>query len=291
MKMKKVLAVGLVGIAAVAFADANPWQFSVGPAWRTRVKGSISGATKSVYDKPEPGTSFDPADIETVQDPDYPTDPTMQKYAYTRTKSTTVMDGSDTDRPLGLRATLSRDIFEAGNFTFGLAATFAAYWRMETAISGQTLRTKDYYYFNGGPIPPEPVTWPFLPDPNPDSKTLPNVAVGRAARLRSDLYQIGLGPQAAWHVCDWLEAYGRVQVLCNLASLDFEAGAASSSETLCRLGFGAEVGIEANLTENIGLFGQVGYEWVDKADIRVGGLAAEVDFSSLVIAAGIRVRF
>lgn len=291
--MKKIwlMAAGMASLAALA--DANPWQISVGPAWRSRVKGSVSGTTQSGYDKPDPSTktSFGAGDVEVVQDPDYPTDPAMQKYAYTRTQSTTVTGGSDTDSPLGFRAALSRDVFAAGDFTFGLAATFAAYWRMESSVSGLTLRRKDIYYFSGGPIPPAPVTPPFLPDAVPSSETLPGLPVGKAARLRSDLYQIGLGPQAMWHVCEGLDAYGRVEALCNIAHLDFDAGGARGTDTQCLLGFGGTLGLVARLTERLGLYAEAGYEWIDKADMGLGQTDAELDFSSFVVSAGVVYSF
>ena len=291
--MKKIwlMAAGMASLAALA--DANPWQISVGPAWRSRVKGSVSGTTQSGYDKPDPSTktSFGAGDVEVVQDPDYPTDPAMQKYAYTRTQSTTVTGGSDTDSPLGFRAALSRDVFAAGDFTFGLAATFAAYWRMESSVSGLTLRRKDIYYFSGGPIPPAPVTPPFLPDAVPSSETLPGLPVGKAARLRSDLYQVGLGPQAMWHVCEGLDAYGRVEALCNIAHLDFDAGGARGTDTQCLLGFGGTLGLVARLMERLGLYAEAGYEWIDRAETDLGGLRADIDFSSLVVSAGLSFGF
>ena len=291
MKKFMLMVAGMASLAALA--DANPWQISVGPAWRSRVKGSVSGTTQDAYDKPDPSTktSFGAGDVEVVQDPDYPNDPAMTKYAYTRTQSTTVTGGSDTDSPLGFKAALSRDLFDAGDFSFGLAATFAAYWRMESSVSGLTLRRKDLYYFSGGPIPPDPVTPPFLPEETPVSETLQSLPVGKAARLRSDLYQIGLGPQATWRACGWLEAYGRIQALCNIAHMDFDAGPASASDTKCLFGAGGTLGLMASITENVGLFAEVGYEWIDKADTSLGRTDAEFDFSSLVVSAGVCFSF
>lgn len=291
MKNLVLMTIGMVSLGALA--EAAPWQFTVGPAWRSRVKGSVSGTTQTSYDKPDPGskTSFDASDVEVVQDPDYPNDPTMTKYAYTRTQSTTVTGGSDTDSPLGFKANLSRDLFEIGDFSLGLAATFAVYWKMEAEISGLTLRRKDLYYFSGGPIPPAPVTPPFLPDAVPSSETLPGLPVGKAARLRSDLYQVGLGPQASWRACGWLEAYGRIQALCNIAHVDFGAGPSDASDTKCLFGAGGALGLAASITENVGLFTEVGYEWIDKADMGLGRTDAELDFSSLVVSAGVVFRF
>lgn len=79
--------------------------------------------------------------------------------------------------------------------------------------------------------------------------------------------------------------------LCNIASLDFEAGASKASETKCGLGFAGEVGLAAYVTENVGLYAEVGYEWVDGFDAAADGIAADVDFSSLVVSAGLTYRF
>ena len=47
----------------------------------------------------------------------------------------------------------------------------------------------------------------------------------------------------------------------------------------------------ANLTENLGTFAEVGYEWIDEGRLSAGGLRAEADFSSLVVSAGLRLSF
>ena len=111
------------------------------------------------------------------------------------------------------------------------------------------------------------------------------------SRIRADLYQIGLGPTVTWHAFSWLDAYASVAALCNIAALDFEAGESMASETQCRLGFAGEVGLAAYVNENVGFYAEVGYEWVDGFDTSVGGLAADVDFSSLVVSAGLAFRF
>ena len=119
-----------------------------------------------------------------------------------------------------------------------------------------------------------------------------------STRLRSDLYQIGLGPKVTWSPfvgwCDcmsWLDVYGGVEVLCNLARTEFDADGHSSSQTDCLLGFGGNVGLVGNITDWIGIYGQVGYEWVDKSNVSTGGFKADIDYSSLVLSAGVQVRF
>ena len=61
--------------------------------------------------------------------------------------------------------------------------------------------------------------------------------------------------------------------------------------TLCRIGFGGNAGLAAYLTDYLGVYAEVGYEWVDKADVSAGGANAEVDFSSLVVSAGLMTSF
>ena len=156
--------------------------------------------------------------------------------------------------------------------------------------------------FKGGPFPDDPVNgndFDFAPDPELDSRSREygeptTTTIGGAAvrsRLTADLYQIGLGPTVTWHALSWLDAYAGVAALCNIASLDFDAGSQSSSETQCRLGFAGEVGLVGYLTENLGIYGEVGYEWIDGFDTSVDGLSADVDFSSLMVSAGVVLAF
>ena len=320
----KVL-IGFAFALAVLAAEAGEWSLTVGPAWRSRVKSSVSGAASgaglaaqdtTTYDRDDPNarTEFRASDAERVQDPDYPGDPSFEKYAYTRTATRTVVtpndgavriDASDTDSPLGVKANLGRDFWTTERFSLGLSLKAAAYWKMRTAASGtagggtRTVSTvKDYYLFSGGPIPPDGDFTSFRPDADPympyreTSETTEAIAGRRiSARFRSDLYQLGLGPQATWRVCDWIDVYGRVEALCNIAHLDFDAGASHRTDTQCLLGFGGTLGLVAGLTESLGLYAEIGYEWIDRAETSLGGLQAEVDYSSFVVSAGVVFTF
>lgn len=320
----KVL-IGFAFALAVSAAEAGEWSLTVGPAWRSRVKSSVSGAASgaglaaqdtSTYDRDDPNTrtEFSASDAERVQDPDYPSDPSFEKYAYTRTATRTVVtpndgaariDASDTDSPLGVKANLGYDFWTTERFSLGLSLKAAAYWKMRTAVSGtvgggtRTVSTvKDYYLFSGGPIPPDGDFTSFRPDADPylpyreTSETTEAIAGRRiSARFRSDLYQFGLGPQATWRVCDWIDVYGRVEALCNIAHLDFDAGASHGTDTQCLLGFGGTLGLVAGLTESLGLYAEIGYEWIDRAETSLGGLQAEVDYSSFVVSAGVVFTF
>lgn len=322
--MNGKIVLGMVFALAAVTAVAGEWNLTVGPAWRSRVKTSISGGVASsvtasdttIYDREDPNdrTSFGASDVERVQDPDYPADPSFEKYAYTRTATRTTvtphdgaarMDASDTDGPLGVKANLGYDFWTTERLSVGLSLKTAAYWRMRAAASGvagggtRTVRTvKDYYLFNGGPIPPDGDFTSFRPDSDPylpyrETSDTTEIIPGRrvSARFRSDLYQIGLGPQATWHVCGWLDAYGRVEALCNIAHLDFDARGAHGTDTQCRFGFGGTLGLVASLTESLGLYAEVGYEWIDRAETDLGGMRADVDFSSLVVSVGLSFSF
>lgn len=321
---RNMVAAALAATTLLAFAEGGDgWRLTVGPAWRARVKSSISGrgtvegvaSSRTVTaDRDVAGHGPWRADeVVTVQDPDSPGDPSARKYAATRTVTETVvtpsgtqarLDGSDVDRPLGMKANLGYDIWSTERFALGLNLSFAAYWNMRSAASGSAgggridvRRTTEYYLFGDGPIPDDTDFTAFQPDAEPyrrDTVDLaPTELAGRRlhARIRSDLYQIGLGPQATWHVCGWLDAYGRVEALCSLAHLDFDTGASRTAETKCLPGVGGTVGLAASIAENVALYAEAGYEWIDAAETKLGRARAEVDFSGLVLGAGVVVSF
>jgi hypothetical protein len=42
---------------------------------------------------------------------------------------------------------------------------------------------------------------------------------------------------------------------------------------------------------NIGLYAEVGYEWIDEPTVRNGGMLAEIDYSSLIVSTGLILKF
>ncbi len=316
--MKQYVIGFCVMVATTAFAEgSHGWNLTVGPAWRTRVKSSISashtGLTPSqtvTVDKDVAGqTSWSEGDVVVVQDPDYSDDPTMTKYAATQTKTETIVTpggasgigDSDTDRPLGIKANLGYDFQVTERFSVGLNLKFATYWKMRTSASGivgggtMTVReTTDYYLFSNGPMPDDtdfefcyPDATPY--DPYQNTKETMTAIPGNymSARIRSDLYQVGLGPQATWHIAPWLTAYGRLEALCNFADLEVDSTFSSDSSVKCLWGVGGALGLTASLTDNLGVYAEAGYEWIDKSETDLGGARVEVDYSSLVISAGL----
>ena len=325
--MKKVLLFAVMMCAGMAIAEdsANPWRLTVGPAWRSRVKASISGnaqvdavsASHTVtYDKDIAGkTSWGIGDVTTVPDTD-PTAPagsTLYAAESVRTERTVSpgdasgrMDAADEDSPLGFKMGVGYDFYDDGRFSVGIDLKFVAFWDMESAVIGSagggTVRVKtdkDYFLFENGPYPNDtdfsyslPNADPYLPYREAISDTtttLPSSAI--RAMVTSDLYQLGIGPRFGWHVCNWLDAYAGVSMLCNIASVDFDVNGRGESATECRFGAGADMGLAAWLTENVGLYAEVGYEWIEEPTVKNGGMSAGMDYSSLIVSAGAIVRF
>lgn len=304
--------------------SSGRWNISVGPAWRSRVKSSISGRGSGPSIPASQTTTYD-QDIAghgpwsagevgtTVPDPQNPGE---RLYAVTRTgtettvtprSGTTALNDSDIDRPLGISLSAGRDFYTSGGFSAGLSIRFAGYWDMKSHACGQagggTMTTRswrDYHLFYDGPIPYDGDFGGFYPDPDPylpyredlggpASQTIPGRRI--CARLSSDLYQVGIGPKLTWRAHDRIDVFGGVEALCSFSRLEVECGGARRTETECLPGVGARLGLVAYLTDNIGLQVDAGYEWLDEADVSLGGVRAEVDYSSFVATAGIALRF
>ena len=313
----------MAAVVCAAAANAGGWRFSVGPAWRSEVKmeaksGTVTpvGGTGAIaYDYNPATDGWTPDQVtETRRDP-RPSTPGDELWAvsghYTETSTTPDGGASGEDSSLGLKAKVGYDFFENETLSVGLDLRFVGYWNMKASAAGHaagattmTRTGRDWWLLLGGPFPDEPALDPDARAPEHTATTETTApttwdteaysyANGTTvrSRIRADLYQVGLGPTVTWHAFSWLDAYAGVAALCNIAALDFEAGSAKSSETKCRFGIAGEVGLAAYVTENLGLYAEVGYEWVDNFDVTAGGLSADVDFSSLVISAGVAFRF
>ena len=304
------------------------WTLTAGPSWRSRVKMETHGTLVAPAPTPRSTTKRDMTKSENwtgaslVADPNagtggIPDDGQLWSVSDTRTEvygtagANYSVDASDVERPLGLNLQGCYDFLQGETWSVGLNLRFAGYWNMKSSSRGRynagstvTDVYRDDYIFPD--LAPDGI---FATDPadsivkNGDPTLLSHNEDYRGSRmvstrLRSDLYQIGLGPKVTWSPfvgwCEWMErldVYGGVEVLCNLAHTEFDADGSSSSQTDCLLGFGGNVGLVGNITENIGIYGQVGYEWIDKSDVSTGGFKADIDYSSLVLSAGVQVRF
>ena len=287
----------------MARGESNPWRFSVGPTWRSQVKASLSGdvtvplvnASYTVeYDKDIEGTSsWTVNDVVTKPDPDKSLPAGTMIYAVQsmRTETTITpgvnsasMTSSEEDSPLGFKMGVGYDFYNDDNLTIGID--------LKTAY--------DYFLFESGPYPGDsddfsyalPTTTPHLPyrEELSDISTMLSPSSVRAM-LTSDLYQIGVGPRFGWSVFKWLDVYAGVSVLCNIAAVDFDVKSVVESAVECKFGVGVDMGFTAWVSEDFGLYAEVGYEWIDESSIRNGGLSAEVDYSSLIVSVGGVVRF
>lgn len=330
MKRNQVLVLA-AALCVAATAEAGGWRLSVGPAYRARMKTEMRGApavadtteiTKTDRYRDMENGNWGAYAGDSVARPDpeagnygIPSDAQLWGISAAYSETTVAYDGSGsaidaTDRPssLGLKAKLGYDFYESETFSVGLDLRFAGYWNMRSSASGRiagsrasTREVTDWWLFEGGPYDmatPPAFADGWQPTLDPGSREYGTPVVGAttagrtvSARIRADLYQVGLGPTVTWHAFSWLDAYAGAAALCSIASLDFEAGASRTSETRCGLGFAGEVGLVAYVTENIGLYAEVGYEWVDGFDAAADGIAANVDFSSLVVSAGLTYRF
>ena len=303
------------------------WTLTAGPSWRSRVKMETHGRIAAPAPTPRSTTKRDMTDSANwtnpglVADPNagtggIPADGKLWGVSDTRTEIYGAagrdysVNASDEERPLGLNLQGCYDFLQGETWSVGLNLRFAGYWNMKSESRGRfdagSTRTEtwqdDYIFPNEDPTSAfEPTPWTSI---SPNGSTMLSSRTDTlgsrdiSTRLRADLYQIGLGPKVTWSPfvgwCEWMEwldVYGGVEILCNLAHTEFDADGSSSSQTDCLLGFGGNVGLVGNITDWIGIYGQVGYEWVDKSDVSTGGFKADIDYSSLVLSAGVQVRF
>ena len=283
------------------------FHFGAGYAWRSNVKTDFSGVDGAsarnygskygAYDDNAMWKSDDNwsgGKIGTGRFTDPTTDPELPMYHVAMERSDSLGSGSDEEGMHGLNISAGYDFFDVGDFTFGCNLCFASYLGLGNSRPGGYARYRDYFGFSF-PYPDlgiEPVSGDDYTDVEQfyDREYLAGARV-QTMKYKADLYQVGLGPKVTWHVLDCLDLYAEVDALFNFIDQELDAGAASTDECDFRIGVGGNVGFTGWVTENFGFYGQVGYEWIDDADIETHGCKADTDFSSLVISAGIQFRF
>lgn len=301
-------AIKIFGFAAAALVSASAFadfSFNAGYSWRTPMKTSFKGTTTEIT---PPGGIYNDGRItfgEMAEDgyPDWEggtfgtaqntTVPTGNDYTLILNRDESVASGSDEDSIHGFTAAMGYDFYEGEAISIGATLRFAGYWGLNNSTPGGYMVYNDTYRFTG-----------LLDgrDPQPDRMNFdePDAYEGRdyiiggpggRVTLKSDLYQIGLGPKVTWHALSFLDVYGGVEALCCFVNSDLDAGGAAKSEVSNLWGVGGHLGLTGYVTENIGVFGQAGYEWIDEDEIRVKGISAKTDYSSLVLSAGLQFRF
>lgn len=294
----------LAAVSAVTMSAFADWNINAGYAWRQQVKTTFGGAASSA----SAGGAYEDGHINlggTAADgyPDWDggtigsvpsqTVPSQNDYTLILTGSESVGSGSDDDYAHGFTFSGSYDFYESDLFSLAAALRFAGYWSMDSSCAGGNATYRDSFRFTS-------LLDGIDPYPDRTNYDAPDSYVGREyltggpgswVTVKSDLYQIGIGPKATWHLLQCLELYCGVEALINIINTDLDAGSASTSQTDCKLGFGGNVGLIGWITPNVSCFGQVGYEWIDKTEVSAGGVSAETDYSSLVLSAGVQVRF
>ena len=325
MKTSCIMALAISVLASVE-CGASGWRLTVGPAWRSRVKTEVRGSlpvpsmpastTVTGYDRNPGEGEWSAADVtERRPDPSPSASPGDELWAVGGSFTETTVTPDDgaagiemtgERSPMGIRAGVGCDVWQTGDLKVGLDFRFAGYWNLRSGFAGtgggatvSTRTVTDWWLFEGGPYPDD-ADFGYAPNPtlDPGSREYGTPTVTRLpgrtvrGRLSADLYQLGIGPTVAWSVSSWLDAYAGVAALCNIAAIRLESDAGGrESRTGCRFGLGAEAGLAAYLTDNLGLYAEVGYEWVDRFSASVDDLTTRVDFSSLTVGAGIVVRF
>jgi len=315
--------------SALVAEERTRWTFSVGPAWRSRVKMETSGrirADESVSRETQKrdmtdSANWGQADAKLVPHPSAGTgtldvddqlwginDNRVEIYGYAGRDY--VINTSEEQAPLGVSIQAGYEIYGNETVSVELALRFAGYWDMKSSTCGRfnnctkvTEEWTDHYVF-----PEEAPDAPFSPDPDygtiaENGTTLESVTVDDggsrtvSTRFRGDLYQIGIGPKLTWspfadETSDgWLALYCGVELLGNFAYSRFSADGHSDSDTTFLLGGAAMLGFVGNITDYAGIYGQIGYEWIDDTEVSVGGFRSRIDYSSLVIATGLNFRF
>lgn len=303
MKMIKFVVFAAVS-AAVVSASAG-FSFNVGYSWRQQAETKFKGAATAPV---PPGGVYSDGSVNlgATADDGYPdwnggtfggvqneTVPAANDYSLLVTRSESVAGGTDDESAHGLSASAGLDLYQSDVFSLAAVLRFAGYWGIENSCAGGYSSYRDAYRFTG-------LLQGIDPAPDRTNYDAPDAYVGREylaggpggrVKLRADLYQIGLGPRVTWHAFDWLDVYGGVEALCTFVNSELDVAGASADEFNCIWGVGGHVGFTGWLMENVGIFGQVGYEWLDKDDVSAGGITAETDYSSLVLSAGLQFRF
>ncbi len=308
--MKKTILLFALVCATFAFAEdpsSARWSVRAGYAWRARARTDFSSSARSA----SPGGIYENGSVDGAGNwtgGDFAKLPSGigpgsagdgNDWALVLSRGEASGSGSDEAGMQGLDLAASWRFAEAQDIVdVALQLRFAAYWNLGNASSGGYARYNDYARFV------TPVSG-ATPDPGLDYAESPAASDRRylaggsrqTMRLEADLYQIGIGPTVsveAFRWCrplSWINVYAGVEALCNVIDSEFDAGGASADETNCRLGFGGHVGLMGNLTRNMSVFAQAGYEWIDEDNVSVRGVRATTDYSSLVLSAGLVFRF
>lgn len=302
----------LTGLAEEENGEARRWHFYAGPAWRTGMKVDAKGGSAAPADgwvRPDgtgAGSTLDWGVSDASQIHVAP-DPVWGGNIYTLHISdggASPMSEDDLDA-LGTTAALTYDLLVRDSFRIGARLGAAGYWGMREELDGVNygniylMPSGDLIY--GGGQPPLVSSG----DPLTDSEVLLTPvgtfpAGSTRLTVKSDLYQLALGPEMTWVPVQRLRLSLAPAVLLNFANLRMSSESAnalgqtegaSENATKFLAGGGAQSGVFYDLTERLGIGGTVGYEWIQKASADCGPTAVDIDYSALTVSAGLTLNF
>lgn len=299
--MKMMVMMSVLACAASVFADeelVKRWSFRAGYTWRSQAETSFKGGPTPVTGVYADGFVDGDGNWSGENFGTLPSDMGPgskgggEDWALVLTRSEAGASGSDEEGLHGLNLSAAYVFYEEPDvFDLSARIRFAGYWNLGNAKTGGSSLYQDFARFLMVPgAQPDPIYDYAEPVDPSDRRYLAGGAVQRI-RYEADLYQIGFGPEFTWHALSWFDVYAGAEVLCNFIDADLDTGGASKSETDCVWGVGGYMGITGWFSENIGVYGRVGYEWIDESAISTHGVRAETDFSSLVLSAGLQVAF
>ncbi len=308
-------------------ADRSRWTFTAGPACRhnvrTRFRGgqshvpsagsSYSSSTSGAYVNPDnDGATADwrgtPIVVDDPVSPGeslYALQSVLQSVETSTSGSSSGGGGKDDDDALGLALSACYDVWSSDLFSVGLRGSFSGFWNLRSRAQGSSLvstrtttTTTTTYTFDTGPEPSlgeapvsgvdEVYTDSALSSTETSEEVLRQG--GGSVRWKGDLYQLGLGPRAALHVTDWLDVYAGCEMLLGISRASVSCSSGSGSDTDAKFGCGGYLGL-AGWYEYVGVFAQVGYDYLDESEVSCGGYRAETDYSGMNVTVGLAVRF
>lgn len=285
------------------------WHFAVGPAWRAttharlhtrvrdaeadgyvRAQGNPAGTTSDWHTKYPDLDIRDSGQLSADGDELY----TLDVY-----NGGGVSTRDDTDRgALGLKTAGTYDILEREKFSVGARLGFAAYFNMQSRMSGRVDGAR-YTFDDSTADLMDGVPFGQWEDGDPRFRPVIDLTKGATpvsggslyANLKHDLYQISVGPEFDWKPLPRLSFFAAPSVLLNIAHERLDTAYGSESNDVFLWGTGLDVGADFRVTDRVGIYGLVGYEWIDKNTVEAGRTEAEVDYTSLVLSAGVGVEF
>jgi len=307
--------------------DASRWTFTAGPSWRHNVRtrlrsrqssaqsagSSYSSSTSGAYVNPDnDGSTSDWSGTPViVDDPETPGESlyalqSMQQSAETVTSgSLSDGGGKDYDDSVGLALSACYDVWRNDLLSVGIRGSFSGCWNMRSKAGGgsllsttRTSTTTTTYTFDTGPepslgvAPVSGVDEVYTSSAQSSTESTEEIvrSGGGSVRWKGDLYLLGLGPRVSVHVTDWLDVYAGCEMLVGISHASVSSSYGRGSETDAQLGCGAYLGL-SGWYENIGVFGQVGYDCIRESEASCGGYRAETDYSGLSVTAGLALRF